>query len=337
MDKMQTVPIDSVIPYEFNNRNHSEIQVNRIANSIKEFGFNLELGFLEDHDFDLKEWGLDELQELFDPEEAAAEEDDPVDCENDETFIQLGDVIQLNQHWLYCADAQKFRDFDKNVFDLLLTDPPYGVAYVGKTEDELTLENDDLDADEIRALWDDTLSAIWHSLKDGASIYATVPAGPLKQVFAECLAQRGALRQELVWLKDSMVLGRSDYHYKHEPILYGWKSGAAHYFTNDRTKTSILEFARPKASTEHPTMKPVALWAELIVNSTKKGAKVLDPFMGSGTTIIACDQTGRKATGIEIDPKYCHVIIERFKKHCDKTKQEFNCTVNGNTFSPSEV
>lgn len=110
-----------------------------------------------------------------------------------------------------------------------------------------------------------------------------------------------------------MVLGHSDYHYKHEPILYGWKPGAGHYFINDRTKTSVLEFARPKTSAEHPTMKPLALWAELIVNSTRRDAIVFDPFSGSGTTLLACEQTGRRARVAELSPKYVDVAIRRWQ------------------------
>jgi DNA modification methylase len=133
-----------------------------------------------------------------------------------------------------------------------------------------------------------------------------------------------------------MVLGHSDYHYKHEPILYGWKPGAAHYFTDDRTKTSVLEFARPKANREHPTMKPLELWGELIKNSTKQGDRVLDTFCGSGTTLITCEQLNRVCHAIEIDPKYCQVIIERYRKHCAERNKPFMCKINGEEFKPNE-
>ena len=160
-------------------------------------------------------------------------------------------------------------------------------------------------------------------------MYATVPPGELFFTFAELWQELGIYRQLLIWDKDSMVLGHSDYHYKHEPILYGWKPGAAHYFTKDRTKTSVLGFPRPKRSAEHPTMKPIPLWAELVSNSSQKGDWVLDPFLGSGTTLIACEQLNRTCYGIEISPAYCQVIIERYRKYCDDNQKEIEIKVNG--------
>jgi DNA modification methylase len=121
------------------------------------------------------------------------------------------------------------------------------------------------------------------------------------------------LHQTLIWRKDQFVLGRSDYHYQHEPILYGWKPGK-HYFISDRTRSTVLDIPRPKASLDHPTMKPVALWAELIGNSTTPGQVTLDPFMGSGTTVVACERLGRTACGVEIDPRYVDVVVERWQQ-----------------------
>lgn len=152
-------------------------------------------------------------------------------------------------------------------------------------------------------------------------------------IFTDELKRRNVLRQILVWNKDAFVLGRSDYHYKHEPILYGWKPGAAHKFINDRTKSSVLDFARPKASYEHPTMKPVALWAELIKNSSERGGRIGDPFLGSGTTLIACEQLDRTCYGTELDPQYCQVIIERFAALCHEHSRPFECRVNGDLFT----
>jgi DNA modification methylase len=395
--KTQEIEISKLIPYEFNNRNHNEEQVNRIANSIKEFGFNqpividesniilvghgrhlaalklglkevpvliksglseaqkkayrildnklqndstwsfdnleLELGFLEDNGFELEPWGLDELRGLFDQEDPEVEDDefDESECENDETFIKLGDLIELGQHKLWCIDC---READKlpNTADMWITDPPYGVSYVGKTKDALTIENDALSEEGTAELWAGATRYALDNLKDGGACYAAVPPGPLNFIFLKEWIELLVIHQQLVWAKDSMVLGHSDYHYKHEPILYGWKPGGSHYFTADRTKTSILDFARPKRSEEHPTMKPVELWAELISNSSKKGDIVLDTFLGSGTTLIASDQLGRICYGMEISPKYCHVIIERYKKHCEKVGKPFVCKINGEPY-----
>lgn len=395
--KTEKIAINKIIPYEFNNRNHNEQQVDRIANSIKEFGFNqpividesniilvghgrhlaalklglkevpvlikkdlsetqkkayrildnklqndstwsfdnleLELGFLEDNGFELEPWGLDELRGLFDQEEPAVEDDefDESECENNETFIKLGDSIELGQHRLWCIDCREADKLPKTA-DMWITDPPYGVSYVGKTKDALTIENDALSEEGTAELWAGATKYALANLKDGGACYAAVPAGQLNFIFLREWIEMLVIHQQLIWAKDSMVLGHSDYHYKHEPILYGWKPGAAHYFTADRTKTSILDFARPKRSEEHPTMKPVELWAELISNSSKKGDIVLDTFLGSGTTLIASDQLGRVCYGMEISPKYCHVIIERYKKHCEKVGKPFVCKINGEPF-----
>lgn len=392
--KIEQLDTTTLIPYEFNNRNHSEEQVNRIANSIKEFGFNqpividesnivlvghgllfaakklgldkvpvlkksglseaqkkgyrildnklqndstwsfdnleLELGFLEDNGFDLEPWGLESLRDLFDKEEPETYEDefDPSECENDETFIKLGDVIELGVHRVYCADCREAPELQQKA-SLWITDPPYGVSYVGKTEEALTIANDALSEEETEELWREATRYAADNLKSGGACYATVPPGPLHFRFLKVWIEEEICHQQLIWVKDSMVLGHSDYHYKHEPILYGWIPGAAHHFTSDRTKTSILEFDRPKASREHPTMKPLELWAELMVNSTHKGDIVLDTFLGSGTTLIAADQLGRICYGMEISPKYCHVIIERYKKHCEKVGKPFECKING--------
>lgn len=394
---MQNKPIAQIIPYEFNNRNHSEEQINRIANSIQQFGFNqpividesnvvlvghgrlhaaqklglkevpvlikgdlsetqkkayrildnklqndstwsfdnleLELGFLEDNGFELEPWGLDDLRSMFDVDPKIEDDDfNPDDCENEETFIQLGDLIELGVHKLWCIDC---READKlpHPADMWITDPPYGVSYVGKTKDALTIENDALSEEDTAALWRDATKYALDNLKEGGACYAAVQAGQLNFIFLREWIELQVYHQQLIWAKDSMVLGHSDYHYKHEPILYGWKPEGAHYFTADRTKTSLLEFDRPKRSEEHPTMKPLELWAELISNSSKKGEIVLDTFLGSGTTLIAADQLGRICYGMEISPKYCHVIIERYKKHCEKVGKPFECKINGEPFN----
>lgn len=395
--KIEQLPINDVIPYEFNSRKHDEVQVDRIANSIKEFGFNqpividesnivvvghgrllaarklglsqvpvlkklglseaqkkayrildnklqndsswefnnleLDLGFLEDNDFDLKPWGLDTLRDLFEPEQEAHEDDfDPAQCENEECFIKRGDALELGRHKIWCEDIKE-ADPLPNLANLWITDPPYGVSYVGKTKDALTIENDNLGDDGTAELWRAATKYALESLEDGAACYATVPPGPLNYIFLKEWVELLVYHQQLIWAKDSMVLGHSDYHYKHEPILYGWKPGGAHYFTEDRTKTSIIEVDRPKASREHPMMKPIGLWGELIANSTKAGAIVLDTFLGSGTTLIACEQLGRTCYGMEIEPKYCHVIIERYRKHCADNNKEFECKVNGQPYA----
>ena len=291
----------------------------------------LELGFLEDNGFELEPWGLDELRDLFTPEEPEVYEDEGGGALPDETYIKRGDVIELGPHRVWCVDCREAEALPSPA-SLWITDPPYGVSYEGKTKDALKIENDDLGDEGTADLWRAATKYALDNLEEGGGCYAAVPPGPLNFVFLKEWIELLVIHQQLVWAKDSMVLGHSDYHYKHEPILYGWKPGAAHYFTKDRTKTSLLEFERPKASREHPTMKPVALWAELIANSSRAGDVVLDTFLGSGTTLIASDQLNRICYGMEIEPKYCQVVIERYQKHCEKVGKPFECKINGEKF-----
>jgi DNA modification methylase len=209
-----------------------------------------------------------------------AQEDDfePPEIETVKTDIVLGDLFEIGAHRLLCGDSTKAEDMERLMggekADMVLTDPPYGVSYVGKTKEAMTIENDSMSDEQTFELWGGALSALWPLLKDGGAIYATVPAGRLQLGFMRAMEELGALRQVMVWNKSSMVMGHSDYHYKHEPILYGWKPGAAHYFTPDRTKTTVLDFDKPQRNGEHPTMKPIALWAEMMGNSSKPKARL---------------------------------------------------------------
>jgi len=234
-----------------------------------------------------------------------------------ETSIQRGDLFRLGRHRLMCGDSTSAEDvarlMDGKKADLLLTDPPYGVSYVGKTKDALTIENDALTEEGLEELIRGAFSLAETHCRPGAYWYATVPAGPLHLLFADDWKARGILRQILVWVKDCMVLGHSEYHYQHEPILFGWMPGER-YKNPDRTRTTVWECPRPKASREHPTMKPVALWARAIQDGSREADLVFDPFLGSGTTLVACEQLGRTCYGMEISPQYCQVIIDRWEK-----------------------
>ena len=287
---------------------------------------NLELDWLEDNDVDLTDWGLDELRFDTTEENEVTEDAGPGEAPA-EPWVKFGDYIELGRHELLCGDSTKEKVIAQ--IDLIVTDPPYGVAYVGKTKDALTIDHDDLDEEQLKEFWEAALDIIWDDLKEGGSVYVSAPSGPIGLVFANSLHQREVLRQILVWNKHTMVLGRSDYHYKHEAIMYGWKPGAAHYWAGGRDKTSVLDFNKPNANRDHPTMKPVELWAELIRHSSRKGETVYDPFMGSGTTIIACEQLGRKAVGMEYSPKYCQVIIDRYRNYMKDSGKEAVIKVNG--------
>ena len=293
----------------------------------------LELDSLVGDGFNLEEWGLDDLRALFPV-------DDEIDVEEDagpgeipeETYINKGDVITLGEHTVLCSDCLEADPLNEKA-SLWITDPPYGVGYVGKAENKMTIENDDISEAELEKLWEGATNFALSSLTPGGGCYATVPAGPLHSMFLRVWRDADVFHQGLVWAKNSLVMGHGDYHFKHEPILYGWKPGAAHYFVDDRSKTSLLEFDRPTRSAEHPTMKPLPLWGELIKNSSKPGDLVLDTFLGSGTTLIACEQLTRVCYGMEIDPRYCQVILERYEAYCREHSKPFVCTINGEPFN----
>ena len=236
--------------------------------------------------------------------------------------VESGQLWQLGEHRLLCGDSAKVEDARRvmggGLADMVITDPPYGVAYVGKTKDALKVDNDDVDEETLAKMCKQWFDAADEVSRAGAYWIATVPAGPLHGVFFNDWKARGYLRQVMVWNKDSMVMGHSEYHYKHEPILFGWKPGER-LKNSDRTKTTVWDFARPKASREHPTMKPVEMWAYAIGNHTERGNCVYEPFSGSGTTIIACEQLGRKARAIEISPNYVAVALQRWADATNQT------------------
>lgn len=228
-----------------------------------------------------------------------------------------GDLWILGEHRLLCGDSTKAEDVERLMAgakaDMVLSDPPYGVSYVGKTKNAMKVENDDMDEASLAKLVCEAFDNAEANCRAGAYWYATVPARPLHLVFADDWKRRGILRQIMVWAKDSMVLGHSEYHYQHEPILFGWIPGERHK-NSDRTRTTVWQYDRPKASQEHPTMKPVALWGQAMNDGSRAGEAVYDPFLGSGTTLIAAEQLGRKCYGMEISPQYTDVCCNRWAK-----------------------
>lgn len=243
-----------------------------------------------------------------------------------EPVTKPGDVCRLGDHVLVCGDSTKADTFDaamgEGMADCVFTDPPYGVDYVGKTKDKLAVQNDGVDA--LPGIINAALGEALKRSRPGAPWYCCSPAGCNVKVFVDCLVALGVYRQMLVWVKDSMVLGHSDFHYQHEPVFYGWAPGAAHRSPPDRKQTSLWEFARPKASREHPTMKPLELVGHAIGLSTTKGHVVLDPFGGSGTTLLACERLGRKCRTIEVSPAYCDVIIARWEAETGRKAERSN-------------
>ena len=187
------------------------------------------------------------------------------------------------------------------------------VAYVGKTKDALTIQNDAMGDDEYVAFLATAFFAADHVMKPGAAFYIWHADSEGFNVRSACKHVGWTVRQCLIWNKNAMVLGRQDYQWQHEPCLYGWKDGAAHQWLADRKQTTVLDFDRPSRSAEHPIMKPVALMAYQMCNSARKGQNVLDVFGGSGSTLIAAEQTGRRAFMMELDPIYVDVAVRRWE------------------------
>lgn len=281
-------------------------------------GFDEELLFkdLDELDFEWADFGFDDDLGMDDETSTGdiIEDEEP---EVAEPFVRAGDVWVCGNHRVMCGDSTKPEDIALLMgglqADMIVTDPPYNVAYEGKTEDALTIENDSMSDADFRKFLTDAFSAADTALKAGGAIYICHSDSEGYNFRGACLdCGWGAVRETLIWAKNSMVMGRQDYQWKHEPILYLWKPGASHSWYSDRKQTTVLEFDRPNRNGEHPTMKPIALFAYLIKNSSKKGDVVLDSFGGSGTSVIACEQVGRRCCTMELDERYASVIVRRY-------------------------
>jgi site-specific DNA-methyltransferase (adenine-specific) len=270
-------------------------------------------------DFDLSLLGFDdsELEALLNGKEADVITDtDPNEVPEapEEPISKRGEIYQLGTHRLMCGDSTNHDDvkllMNGELADILVTDAPYNVAYEGGTG--MTIQNDDMSDGDFRNFLISAFKNAHDIMKPGASFYLFHSDTEGLNFRSACVAAGLKIRQCLVWKKNSLVLGRQDYKWIHEPILYGWKDGAAHNWFSDFSQTTVLEFARPKKSELHPTMKPVEMLIYLMKNSSKKGDIVADFFGGSGSTLIAAEQTGRKAFLMELDEKYCDVIRKRW-------------------------
>ena len=275
-------------------------------------------------DLPLVEWGVDLPEDWL-----VEEKTDPADAEpqidraeelNKTWGVKLGDLWQIGEHRLLCGDSTKKEDvgrvMGKMLANLIWTDPPYGVKY-GKEVDGMpcrkrSIKNDDLPRNEMINLIRGAFKlAAEHSVK-GCAIYAAAAAGDMLKMAIDSFEDSGfTFKWQLVWVKDSLVLSRADYHFRHENILYGWKEDGAHFFIDDRKQDSVFEYARPKKSEEHPMMKPIDLVMHMIKNSSKTGDIIYDPFSGSGCTIISSQNLKRVCRCIELSPNYCAVILQR--------------------------
>lgn len=394
--------INDLIEYDSNPREHTQEQVEQVANSIREFGWTMpilidetneiiaghgrlmagkQLGIKEvpcivaqgwsdeqkkayciadnkltenstwskdflklnltslyDDEFDLALTGFsnEELAKIlpdFNIDEGLTDEDD-VPTPPAEPISKQGDIWVLGVHKLICGDSVVEEDYSKLMkdkkADLLLTDPPYNVDYKGGTKDNLKIANDNMSDIDFLNFLKDCFVNCYTYIKSGASFYVW-HSDWYGLIFRQALKESSfEMRQNLIWNKNSLVLGRQDYQWKHEPCLYGWKEGSSHSWYGDRKQTTIINFDRPTVNKLHPTMKPVGLIEMLIKNSSKEEDIVLDNFLGSGSTLIACQKTKRVCYGIELDPKYCDVIIKRWQ---DYTGQEAILESDGTKFN----
>lgn len=321
-------------------------------------------------DIEITGFDLDEIEDLMtqfqdEPKEDGFDMDQAVD-EVEEPVTQPGDIWRLGRHRLLCGDATKIEDYERlmagNQADMVFTDPPYNVDYTGKTKDALKIQNDKMDDNNFRLF-------LYHAFSNANAV--TQPGGAIYICHADSEGYnfRGAmmdagwlLKQCLIWVKNSIILGRQDYQWKHEPILYGWKPGAAHNWYGERKQSTVVDdpshfavkkekdgailsfsagedqtvmirvpsyevvyagiddhttvwrFEKPSKNADHPTMKPIGLCAKAIRNSCPAKGIVLDMFLGSGSSLIAAEQTGRSCYGLELDPVYCDVIIRRWEE-----------------------
>lgn len=306
-------------------------------------------------DFDMGDFGFDPEEIDVNPEEIEEDDFDVEEAIPEEPKAKLGDIYRLDNHRLICGDSTDSatieRLMDGEAADLLVTDPPYNVAYEGKTKDALTIQNDSMDDASFRQFLIDAFKAADSAMRPGAAFYIWHADSEGFNFRMACREVGWPVKQCLIWNKNTMVLGRQDYQWKHEPCLYGWKEGAAHFFVDDRRNTTVIEDAKaldikkmkkdemqklleeifadkvsttvlneakPAASRIHPTMKPLKLIARNIKNSSKSTWKVLDIFGGSGSTLMACEQLGRHCYTCELDPKYIDAIIERWETFTGK-------------------
>jgi len=354
----------------------SDLDDEGVSQLLVEFdlGFDRELTGFFDKEIDqlLAEFEpKDVAEDNFDVDQAVADIQEPV--------TKPGDIIQLGRHRLMCGDATKLADVQKlmdgKLASMVFTDPPYNVDYTGGTNDKLKIQNDNLPTDQFQTFLRDTFAAMFAVTEQGGAIYVC-HADTEGSNFRGALQDAGwLLKQCLIWVKNQFVIGRQDYQWRHEPILYGWKPGSAHRWYGGRRQSTVIDaaaplsvvavdggavltfntgldtvaikvpsfevldngqeetssiwrFDKPLRNAEHPTMKPIGLCARAIQNSSKPDEFVLDLFGGSGSTLMAAEQVGRSCCMMELDPKYCDVIVRRWEeatgeKHKIVTENDF--------------
>lgn len=310
-------------------------------------GFDMTMFGFEDIDFSLDDFEEDERQE---GEEADINQEE-------EPKVEYGDIYQLGRHRLMCGDSTSAEDMaqliDGAVIDLYVTDPPYNVAYQGGTDEAMTIMNDSMDDVSFRQFLRDAFAVANNHLKPGGAFYIW-HADSEGLNFRAAVKETGwLLKQSIIWVKNAIVLGRQDYQWKHEPCLYGWKDGASHYFVDNRslatvieedeenlkemTKSELISYIKTMQDTSpttvfyedkpvrndiHPTMKPLKLIARCVLNSSKKGDKILDSFNGGGSTLMVCERSERIGYAMELDPVYVERTIKRWEEETGLTAEK---------------
>ena len=315
--------------------NEEQIKAFRLAdNKVSEqatWDFKLLDEELDGITMDMEQFGfvMDEEVEIV---------EDEVPDVPEEPKSKSGYIYILGNHRLMCGDSTKEEDVKKLIgdfkMDLLITDPPYNVEIVGgnhsespaerKKKGNLTIQNDKMDNDSFHDFLLSAFKNAYMALKDGAAFYCWYASKEVVN-FHSTLEEAGfSVKQELIWNKSSLVMGRQDYQWKHEPCLYGWKETNSHMWYGDRKQTTVIDWERPTKADLHPTMKPIGLFDYQIKNSSKQGDSILDLFGGSGTTLMACEQNNRNAFIMEYDPRYVDVIIQRWENFTGKKAKLLN-------------
>ena len=339
LDKVPCIVADDLTPEQIKAFRLADNKVGELAGwEIEKLGKEL-----SEIDMDMSAFGFDAVE--FEEFSEVCEDEIPDVDEEGDPITKLGDIWQLGRHRLMCGDSTSVESvavlMDGALADMILTDPPYNVAYEGRTKDKLAIMNDNMDDELFRAFLQDAFCAGDSALKKGGAFYIWHADSQGFNFRYACKAVGWEVKQCLIWNKNALVLGRQDYQWKHEPCLYGWKSGASHYFVKNRKLTTVLNDGvdidvmtsdelrelireitepssvinenKPTRNGEHPTMKPVGLLSRQIRNSSRIGEKVLDLFGGSGSTLVACEQLDRVCYMMELDPKYCDAIVKRWE------------------------
>lgn len=319
MDAVPCVCVDDLTPEQVN-------ALRLVDNKTNESDWDMDLLSMELPEIDLSTFDFDWGLTVDDPAEIV--EDEVPEVSDEPPTAKRGDVWQLGRHRLMCGDSTSADDVQTLTggaqIDLLITDPPYNVNYGAvrdvseavkrhRRTDGLLIQNDNMDGDSFRGFLASAFKSANDVMKPGAVFYIWHADNESYNFRGACKDIGWQVRECLIWNKNTFAMGRQDYQWKHEPCLYGWKDGAGHLWASDRKQTTVIDFDKPSKSELHPTMKPVGLFDYQIQNNTKGGDSVLDLFAGSGTTIMACEQNGRNAYCMELDPRYVDVIIKRWE------------------------